>query len=142
VVNARAENLTESLARLSLFADLSYPQLELVAHSLEEEAFAEGQRVLRQGMGGAGFYVILAGEARVVIDGEERARLRRGDFFGEISTLIDRPPTADVIATGVLRCLVIPGTELKSFLHRQPSVMYRMLQIEARRLEAANVWPR
>jgi CRP-like cAMP-binding protein len=89
---------------------------------------------------GGGFYVILDGEARVVIDGQERARLTRGDFFGEISILTDEPPTADVIATSLLRCLIIPDNELKAFLLKQPSVMYRMLQIEARRLRAANVW--
>jgi CRP-like cAMP-binding protein len=139
-MNARTENLAETLTRLSLFADLSFPQLELVAHSFEEEVFGDGQRVIRQDLASAGFYVILEGEARVVIEGEERARFARGDFFGEISNLTDQPPTADVIATGMLRCLVIPGTELKSFLLRQPSVMYRMLQIEARRLGAANAW--
>jgi len=46
---------------------------------------------------GGSFYVILSGEARVVIDGEERAALTRGDFFGEISVLTDTAPTADVI---------------------------------------------
>lgn len=141
-MEAGTQNLVESLARLSLFADLSHPQLEVIAHSFEEEVFADGQRVLRQDMGGAGFYVILDGEARVVIDGVERARLGRGDFFGEISTLTDRLPTADVIAHGLLRCLAIPDTELKSFLHQQPSVMYRMLQVEAHRLGLATVWPR
>jgi CRP/FNR family cyclic AMP-dependent transcriptional regulator len=75
-----------------------------------------------------------------VIDGTERARLSRGDFFGEMSILTDEPPTADVVATSLLRCLIIPDNELKEFLLRQPSVMYRMLQIEARRLRAANVW--
>jgi CRP-like cAMP-binding protein len=89
---------------------------------------------------GGGFYVILDGEAKVVIDGQERARLTRGDFFGEISLLADEAPTADVIATSLLRCLIIPDNELKAFLLKQPSVMYRMLQIEARRLRAANVW--
>jgi CRP-like cAMP-binding protein len=141
-VEAGTENLAESLARLSLFADLSYPQLEVIAHSFSEEVFTEGQRIIRQNVAGAGFYVILDGEARVVIDGEERARLSRGDFVGEVSNLTDKPPTADVIATGMLRCLVIPNNELKSFLLRQPNVMYRMLQIEARRLQAANIWRR
>ena len=140
-MEAGTESLVESLGRLSLFADLSDPQLEVIAHSFEEEVFSDGQRVIRQDMGGAGFYVVLAGEARVVIDGDERARLSQGDFFGEISTLTDRLPTADVIAVGLLRCLVIPDTELKSFLHKQPSVMYRMLQVEARRLGTAN-WRR
>jgi CRP/FNR family transcriptional regulator, cyclic AMP receptor protein len=141
-VEPSTESLAESLARLSLFADLSYPQLEVLAQSFDEEVFSDGQRVIRQDVAGAGFYVILDGEARVVIDGEERARLARGDFFGEISNLTDKPPTADVLAAGILRCLVIPNTGLKAFLLRQPSVMYRMLQIEARRLRAANVWRR
>jgi CRP-like cAMP-binding protein len=140
-VEAGTENLVETLARLSLFADLTHPQVEALAHTFAEEVFAEGQRVMRQGMAGGGFYVILEGEASVVIDGKERARLGRGEFVGEISILTDELPTADVIATTMLRCLTIPNNELKAFMLRQPSVMYRMLQIEARRLRAANVWP-
>src|ERR687885_2882715 len=95
---------------------------------------------MRQDVTGGGFYVILDGDAKVVIDGQERARLTRGDFFGEISLLTDGPPAADVIATSLLRCLIIPDNELKTFLLKHPNVMYRMLQIEARRLRAANVW--
>ncbi len=140
-MEAEADNFVETLARLSLFADLPQPQVEALAHTFAEEVFSEGQRVMRQGMAGGGFYVILEGEASVVIDGHERARLIRGDFFGEISILTDASPTADVIATTMLRCLTIPNNELKSFMLKQPSVMYRMLQVEARRLRAANVWP-
>jgi CRP-like cAMP-binding protein len=140
VVEVSAANYVEALARLSLFADVPHPQLEALAHTFEEEVFAEGQRVIRQDVTGGGFYVILDGEAKIVIDGQERARLSRGDFFGEMSILTDEPPTADVIATSLLRCLIIPDNELKAFLLKQPSVMYRMLQIEARRLRAANVW--
>ena len=139
-VEAPAANYVEALARLSLFADVPHPQLESLAHSFDEEVFAEGQRVIRQDVTGGGFYVILDGDAKIVIDGQERARLSRGDFFGEISILTDEAPTADVIATSLLRCLIIPDNELKAFLVKQPSVMYRMLQIEARRLRAANVW--
>ena len=139
-VEASAASYVESLARLSLFADLTHPQLEALAHSFGEEVFAEGQRVIRQDVTGGGFYVILDGEAKVVIDGQERSRLGRGDFFGEISILTDEAPSADVTAASVLRCLIIPDNELKDFLLKQPSVMYRMLQIQARRLRAANVW--
>jgi CRP-like cAMP-binding protein len=139
-VEAGTENLVETLSRLSLFADLPYPQVEALAHTFTEEVFAEGQRVIREGMSGSGFYVILEGEANVVISGQERARLTRGDFFGEISILTDELPTADVTATTILRCLTIPDNELKAFMLRQPNVMYRMLQVEARRLRAANAW--
>ena len=139
-MEAGTENLVETLARLSLFADLTHPQVEALAHTFTEEVFGEGQRVIREGMAGGGFYVILEGEASVVIGGEERARLTRADFFGEISILTDALPTADVIATTMLRCLTIPNNELKAFMLRQPSVMYRMLQVEARRLRAAIAW--
>jgi CRP/FNR family transcriptional regulator, cyclic AMP receptor protein len=139
-VEASTASYVEALARLSLFADLPHPQLEALAHSFGEEVFAEGQRVIRQDVTGGGFYVILDGDAKIVIDGQERARLSRGDFFGEISILLDEAPVADVIATSLLRCLIIPDNELKAFLLKQPSVMYRMLQIEVRRLRAANVW--
>ena len=139
-MDASTAGYVDALARLSLFADLAHPQLEAVAHSFGEEVFAEGQRVIRQDVTGGGFYVILDGEAKVVIDGQERGRLVRGDFFGEISILTDEAPTADVVATSLLRCLIIPDNDLKAFLLRQPTVMYRMLQVEARRLRAANVW--
>jgi CRP-like cAMP-binding protein len=139
-VEAPTASYVDALARLSLFADVPHPQLEALAHSFDEEVFAEGQRVIRQDVTGGGFYVVLDGEAKVVIDGQERARLTRGDFFGEISILTDEPPTADVIATTLLRCLIVPDNEMKAFLLKQPSVMYRMLQVEARRLRAANVW--
>jgi CRP/FNR family cyclic AMP-dependent transcriptional regulator len=139
-VEAPTARYVDALARLSLFADLPHPRLEALALSFGEEVFAEGQRVIRQGVSGSGFYVILDGEAKVVIDGQERARLRQGDFFGEISLLTDDPPTADVVATSLLRCLIVPDNELKGFLLKQPSVMFRMLQVEARRLRAANVW--
>jgi CRP-like cAMP-binding protein len=141
-VSTDARTIVDSLAQLSLFADLSAPQLEEVAHTVGEEVFSERQRVLRQGMSGGNFFVILEGEAQVVIDGEERARLGRGDFFGEVAALTGDAPTADVVASTLLRCVVIPGIELEQFLLEHPRVMFRMLQAEARRLRAANEWQR
>jgi len=36
----------------------------------------------------------------------------------------------------------VPGVELEGFLLQHPSVMFRMLQAEARRLRTANEWRR
>jgi CRP-like cAMP-binding protein len=132
--------VVELLAGLSLFADLSRPQLEAVAHTFDEEVFAEGQRVIRQGFAGTGFYVILDGEVSVRVDGEERAVLSRGDYFGEVSVLLGAPPIADVVATRALRCLVLAGGDLEGFLVHFPQAMYRMLQTQARRLQNATQW--
>lgn len=138
-MEARPE-IVERLSQLALFADLTRPQVEAVAHTFEEEVFAEGQRVLRQGLSGGAFYLILDGEASVRVDGGERARLGRGDFFGEISVLTGEAPVADVVAETLLRCLVVPGPELKTFLLEQPQVMLRVLRAEAQRLRNATAW--
>jgi CRP-like cAMP-binding protein len=134
------EELVDAIAGFGLFADLNQPQLEGIVHTFEEVAFAEGERVLRQGLTGSGFYVIVDGEAVVSVDGSERARLARGDFFGEVSILLGEAPIADVTATSQLRCLVLAGPRVEAFLIAHPRVMYRMLQAQARRLRAANRW--
>jgi len=130
----------ERLAQLALFADLRWPELEAVAHTFDEEVFAEGQRVLRQGISGGAFYVILDGEAAVVVDGQERARLGRGEFFGDITALLGGVPIADIRAETLLRCLVLPGPQLERFLLEHPPVMLRMLQSVARRLRDTTRW--
>jgi CRP/FNR family cyclic AMP-dependent transcriptional regulator len=137
---AGREELVDAIAGFGLFADASTPQLEAITHIFEERMFEEGERVLRQGLSGSGFHLIVDGEAAVIVDGTERARLGRGDFFGEVSILLGQPPIADVVATRPLRVLVLPANRIEEFLLANPHVMYRMLQAQARRLRTANRW--
>jgi CRP-like cAMP-binding protein len=134
-----AEDVIESLERLALFADLPRPQLEALVHGYDEQVFAAGTRVLREGISGSGFYLILDGTAVVVLGGE-RVQLGRGEFFGEISVLTGNVPNADVVAETELRCLVVPGPELEALLLSHPRLMLRMLQAEARRLRDTRRW--
>ena len=129
------DELVRSLAGLALFADLRDPDLEAIADPEWERDYAEGERVLRRGLSGGGLFVILDGEAAVEIRGDDEPRkLRRGDFFGEVSTLLQCKPTADVVARTPLHALEIPGPQLEAFLLQYPHVTYRMLQTVARRL--------
>jgi len=133
-------DMIEGLARISLFADLARPQLEAILHTYDEELFPEGQRILRQGLSGSGLYIVLDGEAGILINGEERLRHGRGEFFGEVSSLLGEAPTADVVAATPLRCLVVPGPEVRRFLLDNPPVAVRMLEAEARRLATTLQW--
>ena len=112
-----------------------------VAHAFEEAWFKDGDRVLRQGMTGSGLYLILDGQASIRVDGEERAKLSRGEFFGEVSILLGRA------AGGRRRCPGHPalprpcqlgGRGVPATTTRR--LMYRMLQASARRLRNANRW--
>src|SRR5260370_40182216 len=92
------DDVVDVLAGFSLFADLSTPELESMVETFGEETFQEGDRVLRQGLAGSSFYVILEGSAAIQVDGVDRSTLRPGDFFGEISCLLGVPPVADILA--------------------------------------------
>jgi CRP-like cAMP-binding protein len=130
-----------SLARLTLFADLSGPELVEVAEQMDEERYPREARILREGLSGAAFHVIVDGVAAVLIAGTERARLGAGEFFGEVSILTGEPVGADVVAASDdVRCAVLPGPELRGLLLLHPPVALRMLEQDARRLQATNRW--
>lgn len=134
------DRLTDTLSGLALFADLSPAELESVAHIIDDRRFADGERILRQGLSGSGFYLILSGEATIRLDGKEYGTLGRGEFFGEVTALLGGSPVADVVATHDLHCAIIPSHALEAFLLAHPKVMLRILQGEARKVRTATRW--
>jgi CRP-like cAMP-binding protein len=133
-------DIADAIAGFALFADLTTPQREQVADIFGEQWFADGEKILRQGLSGSGLYIVLDGSAAIRIDGVDRALLRAGDYFGEISCLLGVPPTADIVAQTALRCVVLPGDQLETFLVAHPKVMFRLLQGEARKLRITTKW--
>jgi CRP-like cAMP-binding protein len=134
------DDVVDTIAAFSLFADLTGPQLEEVAHLFDESFFGKGERILRQGVSGSGFYVILEGTAGIRVDNVDRSTLKAGDYFGEISCLLGEVPVADIVAETPLRCLVLPADQLERFLTAHPRIMYRLLQGEARKLKNTTKW--
>ncbi len=137
---AHEDQLHDTLSALALFADLATSELETIAHTMEERYFAQDERILRQGLTGSGFYIILDGEAAARVNGVEVNRLGRGDFFGEISVLLGEAPSADVVALRPLRCAVLAAPQIEDFIVAHPKVAFRMLQAEARKLRNATRW--
>jgi CRP-like cAMP-binding protein len=135
-----ADRSVGELAQIVLFADLSVPELREIDHILEEEFYDEGRRILRRGIEGSNFYVIVEGEAATVVDDVERARLSTGDYFGEMSLLLGESPDTDVTALTPLRCRVLAGIHFERFLLEHPHVLYRMLQAQTLRLHSVNQW--
>jgi len=134
--------VADELAGLGLFADLTSAQRQGVAHTFDEQWFPEGQRILREGLTGSGFYVVLEGEVAVRANGIDVATIGRGDFFGEISALLEEPPVADVVALRAVRCLHLPAAQLQELLLAYPAITFRMLLEQTRRLRSASKWQR
>jgi CRP-like cAMP-binding protein len=134
------DDVVNTIAGFTLFADLTGPQLEELVHIFDEAWFGQGERVLRQGVSGGGFYIILEGTAAIRVNDVERSSLKPGEYFGEVSCLLGEVPVADIVAATPLRCLVLPGGQLEGFLTAHPRVMYRLLQGEARKLKNTTKW--
>ena len=122
------QELVDTLSGLALFADLSRPQVEAVAHQMAEESYPTGQRILRQGFTGTGFYVIVDGEVAIKVDGDEIARLGKGDFFGELSVVDQQPRNASVQAIADTRCLSLASWELLQLLQTDPALSLNLIR--------------
>jgi len=128
------------LRSLPLLADLPDADLAGIAERFEELFADEGDRVVVQGAERGGLGLILEGQAALRIDGEERARFGRGEFFGELSAVLDAPVTGDVVALGPVRYLRLQAEDVAPFLHAHPAICFRLLQAEARRLRDPRRW--
>lgn len=121
------------LSRVPLFAGLDRQELAQVARLFKERRFPSGETVMKEGLGGATFYVIETGEAVVSIGGSERARLSAGDWFGEIALIDEGARTATVTAATELACFGLTLWEFAPLVRGNGEIGWKLLQTLAAR---------
>jgi CRP/FNR family transcriptional regulator, cyclic AMP receptor protein len=132
-----ATSPVEALRQVPLFSALGEEDLEHLSQQMKERTFPAGSAVTSEGAGGAGFFVIVDGDATVTIGGEERARLGPGDHFGEIALIDEGMRSASITAATDLRCYGLTVWDFKPFVEDHPQVAWALLQTLARRLRDA-----
>jgi len=127
----------EVLQRVRLFADLDQREVEEIAREFKPRSFPQGETIIREGTGGAAFYVIESGEVTVTIGGDFRATLGPGDYFGEIALLDEGARIATVTATTDLATYGLTLWEFKPLVERNGVIGWKLLQTLARELRDA-----
>jgi CRP-like cAMP-binding protein len=127
----------ELLSKIPLFATVPKRDLRQLAQAAHDMTFEAGARLASQDELGVTFFVVVEGEADVMVSGRERRRLRPGDYFGEMSVIDRSPRSADVVAASTLRCLVFTQWEFRPFLKDHPDVSWALLEVLVRRLREA-----
>lgn len=125
----------EILSRVPLFEDLDPRELQSIADSMHEANVPAGAVVTAEGGPGDGFFVIERGEAEVAVDGEVRATMSAGEYFGEIALLLGSSRTATVTATTDLRCYALTPWDFRTLVEGAPSIAWKVMQSMAARLE-------
>lgn len=120
-----------------LFEGLSPADLAAAVESFDEAHFMPGHRIVVEGLRGTEFYLIVDGQASVLVDGWRVAELGPGDFFGEIAILGDGLRSASVRAKTPLHCVVLPNGRLEQLLLDHPRLGVNLLRALAGRLQAS-----
>lgn len=125
------------LRGVGMLGALPVATIEQLGGGLEHAAFAPRATVFRQGDPGEGFYIVESGRAEIVLEGRVVRTLARGDCFGEIALLHDRPRTATVRAADEeLRVSVLRRGPFLTAVTGYPAAASAGETLAASRLEA------
>ncbi len=132
----------ELLRSVPLFANIEPSRLKLLAFTSERLTFASGNTLFHQGDIGDADYVIVKGDADVIIETPSGpltvARVGKNAFVGEIAILIDVPRTATISATTDLETLKISKELFFRLIAEFPEMGIEIMRELARRLEQTN----
>jgi CRP/FNR family cyclic AMP-dependent transcriptional regulator len=126
----------KTLAQVPLFSRLRSQELQFLASRMDEVEVPAGSHLVRQGRPGDTFYVLLDGEADVEVDGQQRARLGPGDFFGEISMLDRGPASATVSTRTPARLLVMSHVQFRDAIKGSDELLAQVIAAMGARLRA------
>ena len=130
----------EVLRSVPLFAKIEPSKLKLLAFTSERLTFPAGGELFHQGDPGEAAYIILSGQADVLIDtpsGEMSvAKVGKNDLVGEIAILIDVPRTATIRAETEITTLAINKDLFFRMISEFPGMAVEIMRELAHRLEA------
>jgi CRP/FNR family transcriptional regulator, cyclic AMP receptor protein len=127
----------EQLQRVPLFSDMDKKELQSLASSFKERRFSKGDTVAAEGTGGIGFFVIDEGEAKITLRGDETARLKAGDYFGEIALIDEGARTATITADTDMVCYGLTSWEFRPLVESNSSIAWKLVQALAKQLREA-----
>ena len=129
---ATNKRLITALEAVPLFADLPPKHLKKIAELATVANFMTGASIVRQGVVGDSFYVVLTGQGKVVANGRTVARLLPGDHFGEISLIDGGERSATVISETPMTLLEVTQKHFLAMLAKDPEVTLALLEGLAR----------
>src|SRR5262245_43729029 len=122
----------EALQRVPLFADLSKHEIQQVARLFKERHFARGDTVVKEGSGGAAFFVIESGEAAVFVGGKQVGTLKPGNYFGEIALIDEGTRMATITASSDMLCYGVTFWDFRPLVEANGVIGWKLLQGIAR----------
>lgn len=138
--------LLDMLRQIPIFSAMSSREVKEVQRLLYHRKYRNGEFVFKEGDPGIGMYIVVEGEVRIVLHRDDKdheiTRLRRGEFFGEISLADASDRTASAIASadtelvGFFRPELLRLLDIKSAIAAK--VLLKIAEVLGERLRFAN----
>ena len=122
---------------IAIFSELDDASIDQLASDFIEREFEAGQPIATEGEGGLNFFIVESGSADVSVSGKTVGTLGPGASFGEVALVDKSARSATVTATTQLRAFALPVWSFRSFAESRPSVTWKLLELLAERLRAA-----
>jgi CRP/FNR family cyclic AMP-dependent transcriptional regulator len=124
----------QELGQIPLFSDLSEEDLQALSTYADEVTVSEGKHLVDEGGYAYDLFVIVEGQAQVIVGGDVVAELGPGDFFGEAGVLEKQQRNATVVAKSRMRLVTLTGWDIRRMRKQLGSVVEKLEQaIEQRR---------
>lgn len=125
--------------RRNVLSDGETTQIQV--RSAYQRDFDDGEIIFDEGDEGIDLYVIQTGQVQITRGSATGprivAKLRAGDFFGEMSVVLGEARTARAVAVGKTELLELDGETLEAMCIERPEIAIRMIQRLAVRLIGA-----
>jgi trk system potassium uptake protein TrkA len=140
--NVSLTPLTQALRRVDFLAPLSDQELLAVARGAEFLQRPAGSEIFKKGDPGESFFVVLAGEVRMLGEGGQLVgTVGQGGFFGELALLTGEPRMATAVTGTACELAAVGRDDFRSVVMANPAVALEMSRILGQRLSRAQGVP-
>jgi cAMP-dependent protein kinase regulator len=131
------DRLLERLFRSSaLFSSLSPEDARALSERFLFLELEPKMRVVRQGERAPGLFLLLAGEAQVMLGPARIATLGPGDVFGEMSLLTGAPAMGSIVTVSKCWALELPSKQFQEIMLSYPQILAYVSELADRRTES------
>lgn len=116
------------LEEVPLLSTLTLYERSKIADALDTQKFPPGSTIIREGDPGEAFFLLESGEAEAYKRDEGDApvkRYKKGDYFGELALLDNKPRAASVISTGEVKVATLGKDGFQRLLGPVEGIMRR-----------------
>lgn len=132
----RQRLLSNVMGSSPLFAPFGKKERRALVEKFRSREVKKGDAIIREGDRSDGLYIVLSGEVAVRKGGQELARLKEGELFGEMSLLQKTAATATVSAAKNTTVLRLPRDDFDRLISTNPQVLTLVAELTANRARA------